>query len=146
LEPHCTTSWSSQAFWIFAPARVAPIASIVVILEAPTLSIEVTHERVAAPSICTVHAPQSAIPQPNFVLVMPSTSRNTQRSGVSPSTSTVRSTPLTLIVMAIVVSVLFGWAVQQNRLPYALPTPTQAPAIRAVPFVSVAAHSLPPPA
>jgi hypothetical protein len=41
--------------------------------------------------------PQSAMPQPNFVPVMPSTSRNTQSRGVSPSTSTVRSAPLTLI-------------------------------------------------
>jgi hypothetical protein len=30
------------------------------------------------------------MPQPNFVPVMPSTSRNTQSSGVSPSTSTLR--------------------------------------------------------
>ena len=35
------------------------------------------------------HAPQSAMPQPNFVPVMPSTSRSTQSSGVSPSTSTM---------------------------------------------------------
>ena len=43
---------------------------------------------------CTVQAPHSAIPQPNFVPVMPSTSRNTQRSGVSPSTSTLCVFPL----------------------------------------------------
>src|SRR5271166_4496721 len=78
--PHWTTSRSSQAFWILAPASVAPIASIVVILEAPTLLIGVMQERVAAPSICTVHAPQSPTPQPNFVPVMPSTSRNTHKS------------------------------------------------------------------
>ena len=40
------------------------------------LSIGVMHERVATPSICTVQAPHSAMPQPNFVPVMPSTSRN----------------------------------------------------------------------
>jgi hypothetical protein len=68
------------------------------------LSIRVIQERVATPSICTVQAPQSAQPQPNFVPVMPSTSRNTHKRGVSPSTSTVRSTPLTLIVMAMVIS------------------------------------------
>jgi hypothetical protein len=33
-------------------------------------------------------APQSAMPQPNFVPVKPSTSRNTHKRGVSPSTST----------------------------------------------------------
>jgi hypothetical protein len=68
------------------------------------LSTVVMQERVAAPSICTVHAPHSAMPQPNFVPVMPRTSRNTQSSGVSPSTSAVRSTPLTLIVKAMLVS------------------------------------------
>jgi hypothetical protein len=57
-------------------------------------------ERVGAPSICTVHAPHSAMPQPNFVPVMPSTSRNTQRSGVSPSTSTLCVLPLSLIAKA----------------------------------------------
>jgi hypothetical protein len=30
------------------------------------------------PSTCTAQAPQSAMPQPNFVPVMPSTSRNTR--------------------------------------------------------------------
>ena len=53
------------------------------------LSMVVMQERVAAPSMCTVQAPHSAIPQPNFVPVMPSTSRKTQSSGKSPSTSTL---------------------------------------------------------
>jgi hypothetical protein len=90
--------------WILAPAAVVPIASIVVISEVPKLSIVVMQERVATPSIWTVQAPQSAIPQPNFVPVIPSTSRSTQSSGVSPSTSTVRSTPLTLILNGMVIS------------------------------------------
>src|SRR6266404_9017400 len=85
------------------------MASIVGISEVPMLSIGVTQERVGAPSTCTVQAPQSAMPQPNFVPVMPSTSRNTHKRGVSPSTSTVRSAPLTLIVMAMVISRL-TWA------------------------------------
>ena len=42
------------------------------------LSIGVMQERVGTPSTCTVQAPHSAMPQPNFVPVMPSTSRNTQ--------------------------------------------------------------------
>ena len=71
---------------------------MVVIALPPTLSIGVTQDLVAAPSTCTVQAPHSAAPQPNFVLVMPTTSRNTQRSGVSPSTSTLCVLPLTLIV------------------------------------------------
>src|SRR4051794_24165378 len=96
--PHCATSCSSQAFWIFAPTAVAPIASIVVILDSPTLSIVVMQERTAEPSRCTVQAPHSAIPQPNFVPVIPSTSRRTHSSGVSPSTSMLRGVPLMLMV------------------------------------------------
>jgi hypothetical protein len=49
-------------------------------------SIVVTEDRVAAPSTWAVQAPQSAMPPPNLVPV-PSTSRSTQKSGVSPSTS-----------------------------------------------------------
>ena len=83
----------------FAPAGVTPIATIVVPLESPTLSIVVVQERVALPSICKVRAPPSAMPQPNFVPVMPSPLRNTQSSGVSPSTSTlpVRDEPAQLM-------------------------------------------------
>ena len=57
--------------------------------DVPMLSIGVMQDRVATPSTCTVQAPHSAMPQPNFVPVMPSTSRSTHRSGVSPSTSTL---------------------------------------------------------
>jgi hypothetical protein len=46
---------------------------------------------------CTVQAPHWAAPHPYFVPVMPSTSRNTQSSGVSPPTSTSCLVPLTLI-------------------------------------------------
>src|ERR1700756_1586922 len=77
------------------------MASMVVIADAPMLSIDVMQERVAVPSICTVHAPHSAMPHPNFVPVMPSTSRSTHKSGVSPSTSTLCVVPLTLMVKAI---------------------------------------------
>src|SRR4029453_14754001 len=77
---------------------------MVVISEVQMLSIGVMHERVGSPLTCTVQAPQSAIPQPNFVPVRPRTSRNTHRSGVSPSTSTLCVFPLTLIAKAIVLS------------------------------------------
>jgi hypothetical protein len=107
-EPHCGTPLSSQAFWILAPAAVAPITSIVLTSESPMLSIDVMQERVGAPSICTVQAPHSAMPQPNFVPVIPSTSRKTQRSGVSPSTSTLCVLPLTLMEKAMMNSHLRG--------------------------------------
>src|SRR5215218_11502351 len=67
--PHCGTSPSRQAFWIFAPAAVAPIASMVVISDVPTLSIDVMHDRTGVPSMCTVQAPHRAKPHPNFVPV-----------------------------------------------------------------------------
>src|SRR3954471_10847863 len=64
------------------------------------LSIGVTQDRVATPSMCTVQAPHSAAPQPNLVPVMPSTSRRTQSNGVSPSTSALCAVPLTLMLKA----------------------------------------------
>src|SRR3954451_695800 len=83
-----------------APTGVAPIASMVVTYAPSTLSTEVMQDRVATPSTCTVQAPHSAMPQPNFVPVIPSTSRSTQSSGVSSSTSTLCVFPLTLMVYA----------------------------------------------
>src|SRR5580693_9432864 len=70
---------------------------MVVIAAVPMLSMVVMQERIGLPSIWTVQAPHSAMPQPNFVPVMPSTSRSTHSSGVSPSTSTDLTAPLTLI-------------------------------------------------
>ena len=60
----------------------------------------VTHDRIGFPSYapCTRH---KAMPQPNFVPVIPRMSRSTQRSGVSPSTSTLPLTSLTLIACGI---------------------------------------------
>ncbi len=49
----------------------------------------VMQERTASPFRCTVHAPQSAMPQPNLVPVMPSVSRKIQSNGISGLTSTV---------------------------------------------------------
>src|SRR3984893_12111107 len=80
---------------------------MVVIADAPTPSIGVMQERVATPSMRTVQAPHSAMPQPNLVPVMPSTSRSTQSSGVSPSTSTLWALPFTLIVSAMMPPVVF---------------------------------------
>src|SRR5262245_30706551 len=69
--------------------------------ESPTSSTGMTQERNGIPFRCTVQAPQRALPQPNFVPVMPSTSRSTHNNGMSPSTSTSCSAPLTLIFKAI---------------------------------------------
>src|SRR5258707_1368705 len=65
-----------------------------------TLEIAVMQERVASPLICTVQAPQSAMPQPNFVPVIFRVSRRTQRSGMSGLTSTDWGLPFRVKVMA----------------------------------------------
>src|SRR5438105_15816806 len=73
---------------------VAPIASMVVIFLPCAAEIGVTHERDGVPSRCTVQAPQSAMPHPNFVPVSPSSSRSTQSRGVSADTSRLTILPL----------------------------------------------------
>src|SRR6516225_4856667 len=71
--------------------------SIVVTARLPIVPMGRRHARTGLPSTCTVQAPHWAMPQPYFVPVMPSTSRNTHSSGVSPPTSTSCLVPLTLI-------------------------------------------------
>src|SRR5258708_28801195 len=70
------------------------MASMVVIFLPATAETGVMQARVGAPSTCTVHAPHSAMPQPNFVPVMPSTSRSVHSSGVSCGTSAFTGLPL----------------------------------------------------
>src|SRR5688572_24822926 len=70
-----------------------------------TLFITVEQERTGWASTCTVQAPQSDIPQPNFVPVSPMTSRRIQSSGISGATSTVREVPFKVKVMLAIVGV-----------------------------------------
>src|SRR5438132_9645236 len=65
-----------------------------------TLEIAVMQERVASPLMCTVQAPQSAMPQPNLVPVMFSVSRSTQSRGMSGLTSTDCGLPFKVKLMA----------------------------------------------
>src|SRR5580698_946778 len=67
---------------------------MVVTLLPTTCETGVEHDRVAAPSTCTVHAPQRPAPQPNFVPVSSSVSRSTHSKGVSSETLTFFSLPL----------------------------------------------------
>src|SRR5712672_366012 len=67
---------------------------MVVIFFPVTLATGSMHDRVAAPSTCTVQAPHSAFPQPYLVPVISNTSRSTQSNGMSGSTSTCRIFPL----------------------------------------------------
>src|SRR5437868_10138713 len=68
-----------------------------VVIFLPTASpMEVWHERTASPFTCTVQAPQSPAPQPNFVPVICNCSRMTQSSGVSLDASTDIFRPLIL--------------------------------------------------
>src|SRR5208282_4512780 len=76
--------------------------SIVVIFFPATLEIGVMQEREAWPLMCTVQAPQSAIPQPNLVPVMFSVSRSTHSSGICGSVSTVLDSPFSVNVIAMV--------------------------------------------
>ena len=61
------------------------------------------HVRTARPSSRTVHAPHAEMPQPNFVPVRPSVSRSAHRSGISGSTSSACSLPLTVIAIAMAI-------------------------------------------
>src|SRR5437762_402607 len=74
---------------------------MVVTLFPATLEICVTQERVGWPLTWTVQAPQSAMPQPNLVPVIPSVSRSTQRSGICGGTSTDWDFPFRVNVTAI---------------------------------------------
>src|SRR5271166_1993739 len=77
---------------------------MVVIFLSATLEIGVLQERAASPLMCTVHAPQRAIPQPNLVPVIFSVSRSTQRRGICGSTSTVLLSPFSVKVTAMAAS------------------------------------------
>src|SRR6266852_8063474 len=112
--PHCGTSSSIQACctgWL--PSAESP--SMVVTFLPATLEIAVTQERVASPLICTVQAPQSAMPQPNFVPVMFSVSRRTQSSGMSGLTSTDFAVPFKVKLMAMEYPLLQMYILQQLR-------------------------------
>src|SRR6266478_4606310 len=83
------------------------MASIVVMRLPVTAETGVMHERTGLPSTWIVHAPHNARPQPNFVPVIPRTSRTTHSIGVSSSTSTLCVFPLIVMVKAMTVSPLF---------------------------------------
>src|SRR5215475_13117788 len=70
--------------------------SIVVMCRPATAEMGVTHERIGDPLLCTVQAPQSDMPHPNFVPVRPSVSRKTQSSGMAAGTSTDCGLPLSV--------------------------------------------------
>src|SRR6266849_5190666 len=103
--PHCGTSSSIQACWTgWLPSAERP--SMVVTFFPATLEIGVMQERAASPLMWTVHAPHSAMPQPNFVPVMSSVSRSTQSSGMSGLTSTDLGLPFKVKLMAMETSLL----------------------------------------
>jgi hypothetical protein len=72
-----------------APRPSDPSPSIVVTLRPPSSPTGTTQARSAAPSMCTVQAPQTPMPQPNLVPVSPTTSRTAHSSGMSSGTSIV---------------------------------------------------------
>src|ERR1700738_2648418 len=96
--PHCGTSCLIHAVCSRRPSGVAPSASIVVTDLPLTPLIGKRHERVATLSTWTVQEPHNAAPQPNFVPIIPSTSRSTHSNGVSSSTSRVWVLPLIVTI------------------------------------------------
>src|SRR6266478_2146363 len=112
--PHCGTSSSIQALctaWL--PSAERP--SMVVTFFPDTLEIGVIHERVASPLMCTVQAPHSAMPHPNFVPVLLSVSRSTHSSGMSGLTSTVSAFPFKVKLMAMGSSLGRGLSYNNSR-------------------------------
>src|ERR1700730_5483375 len=94
--PHCGTSSASHAFCTgWSPAADKP--SMVTILSVGSTALTgIEQERCTSPLMCTEHAPHCAIPQPYFVPVSPTCSRRTQSKGISSSTFTSMTSPLTL--------------------------------------------------
>src|SRR5436190_8095360 len=116
--PHCGTSPASQAFCTAAPTGVLPTPSIVVI-SFPTTELRGTmHERAAAPSTCTVHAPHKAAPHPNLVPVIPKMSRSAQSSGMSSGPSTWTRRPLIFIAGMPCLHRSFRRTVRARRCPF----------------------------
>src|SRR5450759_415812 len=96
--PHCGTSSSSQARCTgCVPSSDSP--SIVVTSLPWTVEMAVVQLRVGLPFTWTVQAPQNVAPQPNFVPLRLSSSRSTQRRGMSGGTSTVVDFPFNLKVV-----------------------------------------------
>src|SRR6202167_3652777 len=93
--PHCGTSISIQAC-CSGCVRSGEIPSIVVTFFPSARETGATQERTACPSICTVQAPHSAMPQPYLVPVRFSESRMTHSKGVDGGSSTVTGLPLTV--------------------------------------------------
>src|SRR5262245_32817660 len=93
--PHCGTSSASQACCTGGLASDERPSIVVTLLLAtsPTWTLQ---DRMASPSTRTVQAPHCAMPQPNFVPVMPSSSRMIQSNGISASTSSEYAFPLTV--------------------------------------------------
>src|SRR2546423_13602075 len=75
---------------------------MVVTSRSPTSETEVMQERAACLLTITVHEPQRAWPQPNFVPVKPTSSRRNQSNGRSGSPSQLRSWPLIFTLIMIV--------------------------------------------
>jgi hypothetical protein len=63
-------------------------------------------ERMGWPLMWTVQAPHSAMPQPNFVPVIPRVSRKTQSSGICGTTSTVWGFPFRVNLIAAITALL----------------------------------------
>src|SRR4051812_7139583 len=98
--PHCGTCSAIHACcsgWL----RSCDKPSMVVIFFPATPETGNTHDLADSPSMWTVQAPHAAMPQPYFVPVRLSVSRNTHSNGVCGSTSTDCCCPFTSNEIAI---------------------------------------------
>src|SRR6185295_22537 len=133
-KPHAGTCSSIQACCNGCSFPSVAIPSSVV-TSPLTLDVGVTHDRVATPSMITVHAPHCPRPQPNRGPCRSRSLRRIYSSGVEGSMSTVRVVPLTFRVTLLIslllklsdsvnlTGSLYGLDVDLNF--DRLPTPTQ---------------------
>ena len=111
-KPHCGTSSAIHAFCSGCDPCGDRPSMVTIFSLALTVETGRRHVRIGTPSMSTVHAPHCATPQPYLVPVNPSCSRNTHNSGVSGSTSTLCTLPLTFKVVISTISRLMNGAPQ----------------------------------
>src|SRR5262245_26326027 len=97
-KPHCRPWCSTNARCIGCSSPSCPRPSIVVISWPSACCASMVQLFTARPSRRTVHAPHWLVSQPMCVPVRPSPSRSAWTRSVRPSTSSLRSSPLTTSV------------------------------------------------
>src|SRR5262245_25314800 len=93
--PHCGTCSASQAFC--SGCEESGDSPSIVVTDLPAISDSwVWQENARLPSMCTMQAPHSPVPQPNLVPVSLRPSRSTHNSGVAGGASVDAALPFTV--------------------------------------------------